>query len=535
MDTSAQPDVLIVGAGPTGLTAAGVLAALGTRTRVVDAGDGPTVESRALIVQARTLELWDKQGLAAQAVRDGTRLGAVAVLREGAPPDGGTPLLDLHAVGGDATPFPFLLIHEQSRTERLLSEHLRSVGGDVEWQTRAGALRQHGEHVEVELHHEGGRELVRPRWVIGADGAGSVVRHALGLAFDGGTYEQAFFLADVDLDGDLPRDRVTLARTGGGVMAFLPMSDEGDTARSVRILGTLTPEMAGREPLDVTDVQRAVDVHSGLRARIADARWIATYRLHHRMAPRLRVGRTFLAGDAAHVHSPVGGQGMNTGIQDAYNLAWKLGLVVSGAARPHLLDSYEAERLPVARALLQSTDRGFALLVSRGRLGRWLERPLFALVPRALALPGLRRRIFRLVSQIGVGYEASPAVAGSTAPRAAPGARAPHARFAHGPRAGTSILAVLGGTAHHLLLFPGARGAADLVATSLEPLLAELGVRIEVHVIEAEEIGLRDAYAAIRPTMILVRPDGHVAWRGALHDIRTLTGYLAAWYASTTD
>jgi hypothetical protein len=327
-----------------------------------------------------------------------------------------------------------------------------------------------------------------------------------------------------------------MSRGDTGTFLFVPMRDDAGSGHRFRILASLPPEVAAKGRLELADVQDAVDRTSGLQARVHDPRWISLYRLHHRMAEHFRIGRVFLVGDAAHIHSPVGGQGMNTGIQDAYNLAWKLALVARGRARPELLESYEAERLPVARALVRGTDRAFEVIVSKSRAVRWGRKVAVHAVPRVLRLlPADARRLFATVSQIGITYAgAEPAAAAGSSPRA--GDRAPHAEFAAGPDAGRSVLDLFGGPGHHLLVLPAAADADPgpaLVAVKAQ--LGRFALDVGVHVVDAEETAIHRAYGARRPALVLVRPDGHVGWRGPLDGVDRLGAHLSRWYPTVEE
>ncbi|VBA34481.1 Pentachlorophenol 4-monooxygenase [Mycobacterium innocens] len=529
------PEVLIIGAGPSGLTAAVVLAAHGVAARVVDPERGPTDQSRALVVQARTLELWRKLGLADPAIAHGKKATGVIAYSNGTLLNDGRSLIDFATLGAGQTPYPFLLVFEQSKTERLLLDRLTELGGAVDWGVHAHTVRAHDDHVEMVLrHHNPGdtttEETVTPHWVIGADGASSIVRHTLNLGFDGGSYEQAFFLSDVAVTWPHTGDHLGLALTDSGTFLFVPMPTDPGAPPRYRVLGSLTPDMAARQQLDITDVQRAIDQHSGVRATVSDAKWVSLYRLHHRMAQRFSVGKVFLIGDAAHIHSPVGGQGMNTGIQDAYNLAWKLALVIRGDAQAPLLDSYAAERMPVARALLKGTDNAFNVMVSDRTAVRWGRRVAARLLPFALRhLTATTRRVFATLSQIAITYALSPTRAGTAITGARPGDRAPHAELRTGCRAGTSVLSLLDGPDHHLLLL-------DQTGTPSEPsdrfgaIINDFAPAIHIHHIDPRETQVHDAYDINAPTAVLIRPDGYIAWRGAASDADGLRKYLATWY-----
>ncbi|KAA1249671.1 hypothetical protein F0Q45_13900 [Mycobacterium simiae] len=534
---TAQPQVLIVGAGPSGLTAAVVLATLGVRARVIDADCGPTEQSRALVVQARTLELWNTLGVAGRALAEGKVVTGAVAYSNGRLLNHGCSLLNFAALGAGQTPYPFLLVLEQSATQRLLLDTLHHLGGTVHWGVQAHSLHQHHGQVEVTLRHRSGHQLaqtaetIQPSWVIGADGASSATRHALGVGFDGGSYEQAFFLADVAMTWGHPPTALYLALTNTGTFLFVPMPTESGKTPRYRVLGSVTPDMASRDPLTITEVQTAIDHHAGVAAAVSDAKWVSLYRLHHRMAHRFRAHRVFLIGDAAHVHSPVGGQGMNTGIQDAYNLAWKLALVIGGQANETLLDTYGAERMPVARRLLNGTDKTFNVLVSDRKLVRTARSIGARLLPFALrhATP-TTQRLFATVSQIGITYATSDlARRQDRLGRPHSGDRAPHADFITGPRAGMSILNLLTGAQHHLLLLDRSTPVVQ-IPESVKNIIANQSVTLKVHLIAARETLIHDAYGVEEPTVVLVRPDGYIAWRGAVSDTDGLAAYLSHWY-----
>ncbi len=532
-DPTAPPldvPILIVGAGPTGLTIANVLARAGVAFRIIDQKTGPVVESRAVVMHARTLELLAKLGLADRAVAEGQRIGSMQLYREGNPVGEVT---FFEAGQDDRTPYPFALIFEQSKTERLLLQGLEEAGGEVEWSTSLRAMQRFPDHVQaIIVRSDGKEETIEAGWVVGADGAHSPVRHALGLGFAGETYEQTLFLADVDLEWGLPDGKAQAEITRDGFLMFFPMPGE----RHYRLVGNLPAEMQQKDTITPAEVQQILDRQSALQPRITASRWTSVYRTHHRMAERFRIGRVFLVGDAAHVHSPAGAQGMNTGIGDAYNLGWKLALVAKSEADAALLESYEAERIPFARAILNGTDRGFHLLDTTAPLTRRLKMlavPLaFSMVSRA---PAAQRRLFWMMSQLWTSYRDSPAVAEAgpigRLPRA--GDRAPYGRFDAGNEAGTSIFDMLVGPDHHLLLFAGLRpdpAALEAAREVIALLLESRAAPIRLHVIAAENRQLQERYGADVPTVVLVRPDGQIAFRGDAADIVPLTRYLDRWF-----
>ena len=523
-----ETEVLIVGAGPSGLTAANVLARSGVGFRIIDKKAGPVEESRALVVHARTLELLDKLDLAERATEEGKRMGAVALF-SGGRRAGRISFMDDGA--GDRTPYPFALVLEQDRTERLLIRALEEAGGAVEWGTELTGLTQGSDGVRAVVRHpDSSEETVEAGWVVGADGASSPVRHGLGLGFAGETYEQTLFLADVEMEWGLGSQQACIDLTREGFYGFFPMP-----GGRFRVIGSVPPELEGKEEISADDVQGALDRHSGMRTRITDVRWTSVYRTHRRMTERFRVGRVFLVGDAAHIHSPAGGQGMNTGIGDAYNLAWKLALVARNRAHETLLDSYEAERMPFARSILNGTDRGFSLQVTTDGVAQRLKPVVSPLLfGIASSLPPLRRRVFWLISQLWTNYRHSPAVAraGRAGRGPRPGERAPYGRFEGGPEAGTGLFRSLEGVDHHLLFFEGLRPDPDRDAAepNLQGLLDRYEAPVRLRRIPARNRELHRRYGAGGPTLILVRPDGHMAYRGDGARPEDLAAYLNRWF-----
>ena len=353
-------DVLIVGAGPTGLMLANQLARRGVRATIIDRHSGPALQTRALGVQARTLEIYAHLGIAERAVELGKRATGADMWARGRR----MARVPLGDIGRDFSPYPYLLILGQDDNERLLGEVLRRWNLTVQWNTELVGLSQQSDRVVARLREANGalREVSAP-WVAGCDGAQSAVRNLNGIEFRGAPYEHVFFVADTQVTGPMVPDELNVYLWQSGFHLFFPMRG----ADHWRIVGILPPALRGRDDVTLDDVIPSIKQEAGAGLSIRDCSWFSTYRIHHRSAVRFRDRRCFLLGDAAHIHSPVGAQGMNTGLQDAYNLGWKLALVVSGRARPTLLDSYEAERIPVARRLLNTTDRAFN---AARRLGR---------------------------------------------------------------------------------------------------------------------------------------------------------------------
>ncbi|GLV60880.1 oxygenase [Dictyobacter sp. S3.2.2.5] len=526
-------DVLVVGAGPTGLTMANLLQRGGVRVRIVDKKDGPTRETRAVVVHARTLELLDRLDLAEHAVAAGAPLTNAYALSQG---KRFGRLSFVSDEGVRSTPYPFGLIYGQDQMEHLLIQSLAEVGGCVEWNTELLGLEQSSDGARARVRAgDGNEETIEARWIIGADGAHSPVRHALSLGFAGRTYVMTLFIADLEMEWDPGPHQGGMDLEHSGFFFFVPMHGTG----RFRLFGTLPPDLADRESLTVDDVRRVLDTRTHLHVNILKANWISVYRTHQRMTEHFRVGRVFLVGDAAHIHSPAGGQGMNTGIGDAYNLAWKLALVVKGQAHEELLDSYDAERIPFARAILRGSDWAFQLMTSTNPILRTIKLHVLPPVFRSVSwTPLFKRRVFWLISQLWTSYQDSPAVAQSSSSKHGPkaGDRAPYGFFEDGSEAGRSIFDLFKNMDHHLFLFAGSK-SVDVpgeMGERLENLLAAYEMPIHLHCVSAANRSLHQLYGVNESMLVLVRPDGHIAYRGRAQDLDGFRAYLDRWFQSRT-
>lgn len=477
----------MVGAGPTGLVLALFLARRGVACRIVDRSEASATTSRAMVVHARTLELYRQLDLAERCVAAGAPIDVVRLRVEGVP----TAEIGFGAIGEGMSPYPFALSLPQDRHERILETALNEAGLAVERGTVLKDLLQSEAGIIAELGTEGGHfEQVRPRYVVGCDGFHSTVRSRLGLAMEGGTYSQRFFVADVQASGNVPASSivVSLGSTEFFGQFSLPVGD------AARLIGTLP---AGAEEDEDAAVQGALDRASeSLGLRIHAKNWVSAYRVHHRVAARFALGRAFLAGDAAHVHSPAGGQGMNTGIGDAVNLAWKLAAVLRDGADEALLETYEAERRPFAVRLVQTTDRAFAAAVDDGAVARTVRlRVLPRLWPRLLRLRPVRRMVFRLISQIAISYRKAGAGWGRLGPVSG-GDRMP---WCGSPENWTA----LSSGSWHVQAF----GLGQSLATSpdVSDLCSDLALPLH-----AFDLTGTARVAGLRAGLYLVRPDGHV-------------------------
>lgn len=393
--------VLIVGAGPSGLMMAAQLLRYGIQPLIIDSRQGPTNHSKALAVQARSLEIYRQMGIADGALEQGKRGKGIAFYANGH--QGAT--LRMDSIGNVDTPYPFVLLYPQSSNERLLLDYLTQNCCPVYWSTTLKNIFQTTEKATAIIETDGNEQTITADWVIGADGAHSPVRKQLNINFEGETYKSLFYLIDGKLDEHYDIDLIRVFLSNKGLAGFFPMPDEG----YYRIIGNMPEGVDGEDKeLQLEEILPSLNELVGHAVNVLDCRWLITYKLHHRMADHFRMNRCFLIGDAAHIHSPVGGQGMNTGLQDAYNLAWKLAAVINGKAGTKLLDSYANERMPVARELLKSTDRGFTFAMSNTFISRFFKRYIMNALLRFLwNKEKIRRYFLTTVSQIGISYRDS--------------------------------------------------------------------------------------------------------------------------------
>jgi 2-polyprenyl-6-methoxyphenol hydroxylase-like FAD-dependent oxidoreductase len=405
-DEMKRSDVLIIGAGPTGLVLALWLTELGVKVRIVDKTAEPGTTSRALAVQARTLELYRQLDLTDAVLKHGHRVPAVNLWVNGEP----ATRLSFECIGSDLTPYPFLHIFPQDQHERLLIERLERLGVSVGRRTELVSFTDEGERVIARLRGpEGQDETCEANYIAGCDGAHSTVRDTIGTGFPGGTYRQVFYVADVEAAGPPLNGELHVDLDEADFLGVFPLAGKG----RARLIGTVRDERADRaDTLKFEDISNRAIKH--LKVDVQKVNWFSTYHVHHRVAEHFRKGRAFLVGDAAHIHSPAGGQGMNTGIGDAINLAWKLAAVVRGHAPDRLLDSYEAERIGFARRLVATTDRVFSFVTAEGRIADIIRtRVAPVLIPTAMTFEAAREFLFRTVSQITLNYRGGPLSAGA--------------------------------------------------------------------------------------------------------------------------
>lgn len=531
-------EVLIAGAGPTGLACAAALGARGVSCLLIDPLLEPSPTSRALIVHARTLELLQLWGLGERLVARGSPSLRMEAWVAGRP----AVELNIHDLGIQDTRFPVLLTLSQAETERALLEHAAAVGVSPARGQRLVSFTQDEAGVSATLDTPSGPRTVRARWLVGADGAHSAVRKGLGLRFEGDRYPQDFVVADVQVEG-VPRDRVVLQVQRDHMLAWFPLPDR------MRLMTIREPSEVEAPAPTLAELQARVDELSAYKATLQSASWMSAFRLHHRGVDSYRAGRVFVAGDAAHIHSPAGGQGMNTGIQDGLNLGWKLAQVALGEANPAILDSYEEERLPVGHRLLSFTDRLFKFATSTNPV-LWTLRDLMArsVVPHVTSAPALRARAFRFASQLAIRYRHSALTrSAGAAPHPGPGERLPDAALTQPGGAPDRLHAQLDGLRWTLLAVAGPQAAPVELAAFDAQLAAALerwpAQATPVFVVREEPVGappprrlrLDEAGALAERlntpglSLLLVRPDGHIAWRTEDWAVEPLERWLAQW------
>src|SRR5713226_378115 len=395
-----RSDVLIIGAGPTGLVLALWLTKLGIKVRIVDKTAEPGTTSRALAVQARTLELYRQLNLTEAVVARGHKVPAVNFWARGE----SAARLSFENIGSGLTPYPFLQIFPQDQHERVLIDRLEALDVTVERRTELVSFAQEETRVIARLCGPDGQEVdCEANYIAGCDGARSIVRETIGTGFPGGTYRQIFYVADVEATGPALNGELHVDLDEADVLGVFPLAGQGQA----RLIGTVRDERADRvDTLTFNDVSNRAINH--LKVGVKKVNWFSTYHVHHRVTQHFRKRRAFLLGDAAHIHSPAGGQGMNTGIGDAINLAWKLAAVLNGRADQSLLDSYEPERIAFARRLVATTDQAFTGVTSDGPIARRVRLNVVPVViPIIFRFASMRRFMFRTISQTTVNYRES--------------------------------------------------------------------------------------------------------------------------------
>ncbi|MEU9044713.1 MULTISPECIES: FAD-dependent monooxygenase [unclassified Kitasatospora] len=502
--------IIVVGAGPVGLTAALELARRRVPVRIVDRLAEPTTESRAIIVHARSLEMFERLGLVDELIRAGVRTTGMEMHADGE-------VVARIALDLVDSPFPYSVTIAQTETERILTKALAEHGVTVEREVTLTGLTQDEHGVQVVLEHADGRqETAGTGWLVGADGGHSQARKLVGSALAGKFKGEKFLMGDVNADHDLdPHSMYTFFSPHDGPLLVFPM--EGDRLRLIANIPTDEQRTATQEWL-----QQVVDERAERPIRIRDSRWLTVFEVHHAQVPDYRVGRVLLAGDAAHVHSPAGGQGMNTGIQDAHNLAWKLALVSTGQAGPALLDSYHAERHPVGAQVIQFAGTLTRVATLANPIAQKLRNKGMHLLT---GLAPVRQAMADRTEETAVAYRKSPIVVRGR------GGGELHAGD-HLPAAGPELRAALAEAHEHVLLTVAVNGSAPapVSGVTVRQLLvgaADTAAMGYDAVFQDPDGPTADRYGLPNGGRIMVRPDGYVAAVAPLDDDAPLHAYQA--------
>lgn len=514
MNEVIKTDVIIVGARPTGLSLACQLVRYEVDFVILDKREGVTPYSKAIGVHARTLEIYEQLGLAERAIAEGVITERVRLL-EGGEVRGEVELLK---VGAGLSQYPYMLILEQSSNERILDEYLRSHGKQVLWQTELEDFSQNDERVTAQIKANGEMKTIEAKYLVGCDGARSPVRHALNLKFEGDTFERYFYVADVEIDWEYSHDALYgfMAKRSG--MAFFPMPGEG----RYRIVGAF-PEEFSRDVNEVLfeEIEERVREEAEVDFDITRVNRFSTYKVHNRHVERFSSGRCFLAGDSAHVHTQAGGRGMNTGIQDVYNLAWKMAFVLGGNADPKILETYNTERLENARNLLGTTDRMFNLITGADFFVSLIRTTIFPpLAKYILSFNSVRERFFKTISQIGISYQ-SHALSwhdGDEHFEVKAGDRLPYLLVD-----GASIYDRLRDPKFHLLIFSDGENDYTKLRKELE---IEYGDELDVYIIPLYP-HVEELFGTDKPFQVLLRPDNYLSLVTADISADALTVYFS--------
>jgi 2-polyprenyl-6-methoxyphenol hydroxylase-like FAD-dependent oxidoreductase len=557
-NSTTNSEVLVVGAGPVGLSMACELARHGVPCRIVDSNPAPTDQSRALGIQARTLEVFEDVGVVQEVLSRARKIHGL-----GAFSDGRRVTHISFDLEGLETPYPYLLVLPQSETEHILIDRLKGHAIEVERGRTLRGLVQDGSGVTATLEGAGGQtSAVQVPWLVGCDGARSVVRKALDLTFEGAEYEESFLLADVRLEWELPDDELAIHLTPEGPLIAFPLPRQG---RWRLVHASSGPVDASEAEPDraVAQLQRLLREHGRPESVVSEPAWTSAFKIHRRVADRFREGRCFVAGDAAHIHSPAGGQGMNTGIQDAYNLAWKLALVSRGESPDSLLDSYSIERRGVVAGVVRGSDLTTRVVTLRNPVAKAIRNHLAGLLGE---FDFVARRISKSLSELGVEYHSSPIVA-EDRPGVLGLGMGDALDFRSGPHPGDRVpdipleppsdtdgphhlFEVLRGTKHVLLLFEGAHGMEDAGPfEAVSDVASKHAAHIEAILVVRGDVAppwiawdgrkildhlgeLHHRFGARGPCLYLVRPDGYLGYRAMPPDAGKLANYLKRIFVS---
>lgn len=514
MNGKMKTDVIIIGAGPTGLSLACQFVRYGIDFIIIDKNATVTSHSKAIGVQARTLEIYEQLGLAQQAVGRGQIARKICLLTGGKIRGA----INLSNMGLGLSPYPYLLFLEQSKNEQLHCEYLQNHQRDVLWNTELDSFTQ--SEIGVNAHVktlDGAIQVIEAQYLVGCDGAKSPVRNLLGLTFKGSTLERLFYVADVQLDWPFSHDAGYACLAPASTALFFPMEGK----KQYRIIGTF-PEGLDKDETEFLyeEIEQRIKDDTKLSLDISKVNWFSVYKVHSRGVNKFSEGRCFVAGDAAHIHSPAGAQGMNTGIQDAYNLAWKMAFVIKGHANEKLLETYNEERFPNSQKLLQTTDRAFAVLIGSNWLLGFLRITIFPILAKyVFSLNVVGRRAFLFISQISINYRNASLskLNDNKGFKVKAGDRMPYFLVN-----GDSIYNKLHQPKFHFLAFSNVESDCTTLKTELDKLYPET---VDFNVVPLNS-QVTEIFGRNSSFTVLLRPDNYIAFVSVEASLNELTVYM---------
>jgi 2-polyprenyl-6-methoxyphenol hydroxylase-like FAD-dependent oxidoreductase len=518
-----ETDVLIVGAGPAGLMMACQLALRNIPFRIIDKKSFGVQYSGALIIHARSLEIFHQMGIAQSAIESGILANEIKLVFNGTK----SVILPVKDIGKELTQFPHLLMLEQSKTEQILADYIQKYGHSIERETELIRFTQDADGVTSFLNDaNGGTEVIKTKYLIAADGAHSTVRKQLKIPFAGTSDPISLFVTDCISEADFQSDQICFSFSEETTAGFFPLP-----GGRWRIDGVISSELAKNDPIFFMDIAKNIADKTRINVKISQPGWFSTFQVNERCAQTFQQNKCFLVGDAAHIHSPVGAQGMNTGLQDSCNLAWKLEMVINGRVRAELLNSYSSERKVVAKNVVRGTHRAFNFLTSRNFILKWVR--VYALpfilqpvLPLLIKQKVIRSFVFKRISGIGVQYrknsfshQTSLGRFRTCAPK--PGDRLPYLRYwEYGQD--ISIQDQVDGTSYLLMIF--SKSNQEPIVKMAEKYSAFLSVQILPSLSNAVEsfkqMGIID-YGCF-----LIRPDLYISYRSSKPDLVHLESYL---------
>ena len=520
-----ENEILIVGAGPAGLMMACQLAIQGIHFRIIDKKEQPTTHSGALIIQARSIEIFDQMGIAQKFINEGIIANHINILYNGKQ----LHKIPIKNIGSGVSKFPYLLMVKQAKTEEILTDFINSRGYYIERGHELLNLYQDSTSVTAELKNpDGSNESIKTLYLIAADGGKSSIREQLKIPFIGKDHHKSLFIIDCKTDLKSSEDDIFISVTNNSISGFFPMSDG-----KWRIDGTIPKELKPKETLTFDDVEEHFSERNKMETKLSDPEWFSVFHSHQHHAAIFQKERCFLIGDAAHIQSPVGAQGMNTGLQDAFNLSWKLAFVLKGKSDQALLNTFTRERLPVAINTASTTDHIFNLLTSEAIFNKTFRRYLFPFIIKTLS-PVVEREnmisryLFKSVSQTGINYRESilsrnVQINFFPSQSLRPGDRLPFITI-NEKDSEINIQEKVKATAYHLFIFSG-----NLPSESHTKKLEKYRNTLTFEIILQTELNknLFRSLSIKKKGFLLVRPDLYIAFKTDILNFKQLEKYLS--------